>query len=98
EALPDWLNRDITVAEVESIVNIQKVARGTSGASRNSARAGNAPGGGGTAAATTATATAGKKGAGGKDKNVDDKAASKQQSQLNASLSTAELQGKLFAN
>ncbi|CAF4088818.1 unnamed protein product [Rotaria sp. Silwood2] len=64
----------------------------TSGASRNSARAGNAPGAGGTGAATTGVPAAGKKGGGGKDKSIDDKAASKQLSQLSTSLSTAELQ------
>ncbi|CAM4739728.1 unnamed protein product [Rotaria magnacalcarata] len=81
---------DLSTPDIMGVYDARRPS--TPGASRNSARAGNAPGGGGTTAAATATATAGKKGAGGKDKNVDDKAASKQQSQLNASLSTTELQ------
>lgn len=28
ESLPDWLNRELSSSELESIVNIQKVARG----------------------------------------------------------------------
>lgn len=69
---------------------------GTSGGSRNSARAGNAPGAGGTGAATAAAPAGGKKGAaGGKDKGADDKAAGKQQGQAPATSSMAELQGKL---
>ncbi|CAF1182417.1 unnamed protein product [Rotaria sordida] len=69
----------------------------TSGVSRNSARASNAPGAGGTATATTGAPATSKKGGGGgggggKDKSTDDKAASKQPAQLNTSLSTAEFQ------
>jgi hypothetical protein len=71
---------------------------GTSGGSRSSARAANAPGAGGTAAATTAAPAAGKKGGGGagggKDKGADDKAGGKQQPQLASSSSMGELQGK----
>jgi hypothetical protein len=68
---------------------------GTSGASRNSARAGGAPT---TGAATTAAPPASKKGAGGRDKVSDDKTSSKQPPQLAASLSTTELQGDFALN
>ncbi|CAF1130028.1 unnamed protein product [Rotaria sp. Silwood1] len=81
---------DLTTPDIMGVYEAGRPS--TSGASRNSARAGNAPGAGGTGAATTGAAATGKKGGGGKDKGSDDKAATKQQSQLSTSLSTAELQ------
>ena len=62
--------------------------RETSGASRNSARAGGAPG-----AATATTAAAGKRGAAGKDKATDEKPSGKQPQLANAT-SVTEAQGK----
>lgn len=73
---------------------------GTSGGSRHSARAGNAPGASGTAAATTAAPAAGKKGGagGGKDKAGDEKSTSKQQPQVTVSASITDLPGRPLSN
>jgi len=71
---------------------------GTSGGSRHSARAGNAPGAGG-AGAGNAPAAGKKTGAGGgKDKSIDEKSTSKQQSAAAApSTAMTDVPGTFFS-
>ena len=85
-------SKDILVCKVQILFFVYL---GTSGGSRSSARAANAPGAGGTTAAPTAAPAAGKKGGGGagggKDKGADDKGTGKQQPQLANASSMGEL-------